>query len=92
MASNGKSERKYKPYTYYPFRQYDPILEKTLALIEDRLTSSAGQKTMKAFAEDANVSTTTLSNWKRRKVRRPSFSTVAACWAAAGRRTIDIGD
>lgn len=90
MATNGK-ERKLKPYNFYRFTTYDPILSKTVALIEDRI-SSGKTKSYKAFSEDSGVSSTTLSNWKKRKVRRPNFSSVAAVWAAAGRRTIDIGD
>lgn len=85
-----KEPRKQKPYTYYRFSNYDPVIQKTIAMIDDRIGANTGAKSYAAFAEDAGISSTTLSNWRRRKTRRPSFSTIAACWAAAGRKTIDI--
>lgn len=91
MATNGKG-RVFKPYTYYSFRFYDPILDKTLALMDD-MVSSGRYKSHAAIAKDANVSESTPRNWKRnakRRVRRPQFSSVAAIWATAGRKTIDI--
>lgn len=85
-----KEPRKQKPYTYYRFTTYDPVIQKTIAMIDDRIGSNSGQKSYSKFAEDAGISTSTLRNWKTRKTRRPQFSTIAACWAAAGRKTIDI--
>lgn len=88
-----KEPRKQKPYTYYRFSNYDPVIQKTIAMIDDKIGGDGranSAKTYRAFAEDAGISTTTLYNWRRRKTRRPSFSTIAACWAAAGRKTIDI--
>lgn len=85
-----KEPRKQKQYTYYRFANYDPVLQKTIALIDDRISTGGAQKNYSSFAKDAGLSYSTLRNWKNRKTRRPNFSTIAACWAAAGRKTIDI--
>lgn len=85
-----KKERKYKPYTYYRFTSYDPIIAKTLAMIDDRIASGAGQRSYSAVAKDAGLSPSTIKAWKKKKTKRPQFSSIAACWAAAGRKTINI--
>lgn len=81
-----------RKYTYYTFTGRDPVIDETWALVQDRLENGSGQKrgALKRFADEANISTTTLYNMKKKKTRNAYYSTIANLWSACGRRTITI--
>lgn len=70
-----------REYKSYPFRGRDPILRKTLILMDGHKASEISKK--------STVSTSTFHSW-RKKTRRPQFATIAAVWGAFGRKSVPI--
>jgi len=84
MITNSK-KRKAVIYTTYKFRDRDPILAKTQALID-----SIGL-TSKEIHEATGVSRSTLGNWKPKgKTMRPQFCTVEAVARACGKTLVFV--
>lgn len=65
-----------KKYKTYSFQGQDPMVVKVLSLV-DGLTYAS-------ISRDSGISTTTLSNWKHRRTKRPQHCTMAATLGAAG--------
>ena len=66
-----------KKYTTYVFKTHDPIIEELRSVVME-----SGLK-RKQIAE-CGVSTTTLSNWFKKKTRRPQFATISAVALTCG--------
>jgi transcriptional regulator with XRE-family HTH domain len=64
------------PYKSYVFRSTDPILDELQPLLRSMRHSE--------LSKLSGVSATTMSNWKRKRTRRPQFATVSAVALAAG--------
>lgn len=72
------------PYKSYVFRQMDPVMEAIQPMLRAHKASDLNRL--------SSVSRSTLSNWKKKKVRRPQFCTVSAVALAAGCYGIDFVD
>jgi transcriptional regulator with XRE-family HTH domain len=72
------------PYKSYVFRQVDPIVD----ALQPALRSHKAAELSKL----SGVSASTMSNWKKKKTRRPQFCTVTAVALAAGYYGIDFVD
>jgi hypothetical protein len=72
------------PYKSYVFRQTDPVLD----ALQPMLRSNKAAELKKL----SGVSTTTISNWKKKKIRRPQFCTISAMALATGCNSIDFVD
>ena len=70
-------------YKAYPFRGRDPILNKTLSLMDDTGMSNA------EINRVSGVSTSTMGNW-RRKTRKPMFCTIEAVARACGKTLVFV--
>ena len=64
------------PYKSYVFRTTDPVLDAIQPILRT--------VNRKEFKKVCNVSDTTLSNWKKKKTRRPQFATISEVALAAG--------
>lgn len=71
-------------YTTYLWTDHDPVLD-----LVDTAMASAKLSVVKVSAK-TRVATTTMSNWKTRKTKRPQLSTVAAVLVACGVDSIPI--
>ena len=65
-------------YPSYLFKTHDPVLDQLDTLIQDSDLSHT------RIAATSGVSTTTLSNWRKRKTKRPQFCTIVAVARALG--------
>lgn len=65
-------------YPAYLFHDHDPVLD-----VVDTVIKQSGDK-LSLIAVRANVTYTTLTNWRDRKTKRPQWATVAAVVKAAG--------
>lgn len=65
-------------YETYSFTDYDPILDQVRTAIKD------SKLPIGAIVNKSGVTHATLSNWDRKKVRRPQYATVAAVLKACG--------
>jgi transcriptional regulator with XRE-family HTH domain len=65
-------------YKSYVFKDRDPILDELATARADEGV------TFEATTATSGVSTSTLRNWERGKVKRPQFATVAAVARAYG--------
>jgi transcriptional regulator with XRE-family HTH domain len=65
-------------YPSYLFKDHDPILDAIDTLIAD------SGWTFGEIAVGSGVTRTTLTNWQKRKVRRPQFATIKAVTRAVG--------
>ena len=84
MTTNGK-KRQPVVYGTYKFRDRDPILNKTWALI-DGLGLTAKQ-----IHDATGVSTSTLRNWKPKgKTKRPTFCCINAVGRACGKTLVFV--
>jgi hypothetical protein len=70
-----------RPYKTYRFTRRDPVLSKTL-MVMDGIKASEISKL-------SGVSVSTLSNW-RKKNKRPNFCTIAAVWLACGMTSVPL--
>jgi hypothetical protein len=68
-----------KRYKTYVFKERDPIIDDTLALIDT---------TFADISRRSGVAAGTLTNWKKGRTRRPQFCTVAAVGGAAGMQLV----
>lgn len=66
-------------YPSYLFKEHDPILDHL-----DELMRLANNPPLTSVAISAGVTRGTLINWRRRKVKRPQFASVAAVANALG--------
>lgn len=65
-----------KTYKTYFFRKQDPVVKRVLGALEGEKAGTIGQKT--------GVSPTTITNWRKERVMRPQFATIAASLGAVG--------
>jgi transcriptional regulator with XRE-family HTH domain len=65
-------------YPSYLFKDHDPVLDAIDTLIADR------GETFAKIERASGVTATTLSNWRKRKTKRPQFATVKAVARALG--------
>jgi hypothetical protein len=72
------------PFKSYVFRQTDPIIDALMPTLRANKISQLNKL--------SGVSTSTMSNWKKKKTRRPQFCTVTAVALAAGYYGIDFVD
>lgn len=66
-------------YPSYLFKEHDPILDHL-----DELMRVANNPPLTSIAISAGVTRGTLINWRKRKVKRPQFASVAAVINALG--------
>jgi len=69
---------KFGIYPSYLFRDHDPVLDAIDTIIGD------SEMTIKEVSIQSHVSTGTLHNWRKRKVKAPQFKTVAAVLRSIG--------
>jgi hypothetical protein len=81
-----KNGVKFKRYSTYAFKSYDPVLD-VIDYLKDFTEMSE-----KEIAAESNLARATLANWRNRKVRRPKFATIAAAMGALGQDFIPISD
>jgi hypothetical protein len=82
----GKPKTRFGYYPTYKFKDHDPILDKVDTLFELSGSEATDGKplTFETIAAKSQVAKTTLTNWRKRKVKRPQFATVAAVMGALG--------
>jgi transcriptional regulator with XRE-family HTH domain len=83
MAKKAKSNG-FTRYTTYNWVDHDPILD-----VFDTLQQDTGM-TFAEISAKSRVAQGTLANWKRRKVKRPQFQTMAAAAVAMGADQLPI--
>lgn len=77
-----KPTRDVKPYKLYRFSGQDPMTSKVLAEVDD-----AGMK-FGAVSRETGVAASTLSNWRKKKTKRPQFATLNATLMAFGKELV----
>lgn len=82
MATKPKSPT--KPYGPYVFRNgHDPIMDVTVGAMGTQKKSDVSEK--------SGVSTSTISNWRNHKTKRPQFATTVSVLLSCGVKGIEFG-
>ncbi len=66
------------PYNHYFFRNQDPAIPLLLAIQDEKKITS------RSISKDSKVSTSTLTNWRSKKTKRPQFCTLVAAFRSIG--------
>jgi hypothetical protein len=73
---NGNGRTILGPYKNYYFKDHDPVLDQ----MDDIRRLAGDGKLLEAskVAADTGLSLATVNNWRKRKVKRPQYASVAA--------------
>lgn len=71
-------------YKAYPYTEFDPIMD-VIIFVQD----AKGIKTSQ-MVKDGAASASTIANWRKKKTRRPQFTTIAASAITLGLTSLPL--